>query len=89
MKPICLNKEGDTIRQPEGKTFREEWPITSFFGIHHLCGGDVRVVRISEETLSVNCASCGRLIAVPSSVNTPGRLRAHVKGVKNSRRRRG
>ncbi len=88
MKPICLNEEGDTICQPEGEAIREEWSVDAFFGIHRLCGGAVHVVRISEEMLSVNCADCGRLIAVPSSVNTMGRLRAHVRGVKNSRRRR-
>ncbi|MBI5071784.1 hypothetical protein HZB93_02735 [Candidatus Falkowbacteria bacterium] len=88
MKPIRLNEEGDTICRPDGKAFCEEWSVHVFFGIHRLCGGAVHVVRISEEMLSVNCADCGRLIAVPSNVNTMGRLRAHVKSVKSSRRRR-
>ncbi len=88
MKPICLNEEGDTICQPDGKTFREEWSVHTFFGIHRLCGGAVHIVRISEEMLSVNCADCGRLAVVPSYVNTVGRLRAHVRGVGAARGRK-
>lgn len=85
MKPLRLNTEGDTICQPVGQRVREDLPLTSFFGVHYLCGGNVHVVRISEENLSVNCSDCGRFFTIPSYVNTVGRLRAHCLGVEVAR----
>lgn len=88
MKPICLNTEGDTVCQAEGKAVREDLPIVVFSGIHYLCGGFVNAVRISEEAFSLNCANCGRLIVFPSHADTVGRLRAHCAAIQVSARRR-
>lgn len=89
MRPLRLNTEGDTICQSYGQKVREDWYLASFFGVHWLCGGSIHVVRISAEHLSVNCSDCGRLIVIPSSVDTVGRLRAHCRGVEAAKEGRG